>query len=1226
VLPGSLDPGDLLVDGKSALSVELSEGNKAVFQLPSLFNGNHTFSMSQGAVLDSRGVPFSAFSSSFATDTAAPFVLSYSPSSTIAVPAGDVDCTIRFNEAMNTDNLDVSDALLEGRFSGAYAASEIAYDSNTHTVTVRYDALPEDQYTLTLRSGVDGVQDAAGNDINGGDFTMSFFVDNSVAAFPVPLANDRPLGNMTYRGSIEGRINASGDTDRFTLDLDAGQTLALIVDPSTSLRADTRLYDPQGILLGHADSASAGRAAVLQTIDIATAGTYLIEVSSIEGSTGAYTVEAVLNAIVENERFGGHANDDMASAEDIEVAFINIGSSPSATAQRGAVVGAFPGTLAEDFETGELGENWTTYASYLPERIRIIGEFGTGGGDYALMMDTTGASTNSTEAIWNVDLLGADAAELSFSYACWDRSSYYMADEFRYHDYGTGVAISDDGINWHTIFRFVQTNGQWQEHGLDLVAAASDAGVSLGPELLIKFQATSGRSLPERGAGYDNISIDYSGMYQDWYRFHLADGQSASLTVQTSQPGSATLELYDANGNFLVAGQAGETFDGVIHDFGDTTDNGIADAYYALISGVPNTEYSLTVTRSMELDGEPNVDGASDARDIASTGIVLGDIGGPSLPTADYHAIYVGAGDTLRLITTTPGDDPIGEFDNVLDPELSLYDPGGILVAVDDNGAADGRNSLLEYTATEAGRYVVCVSAEGETTGQYVLEVLGAEGSPPALAVSPGGLSGSLPTATDPPRITVVFSQPLAAVSLNAEDLTLDGVAATSVALSAPNTAVFTLAPGLLAGRHTVEIAEDAVFSSHGRPIEAYSESLLFDDSLAPTVQHVLVRGTSWSDEQLDAIDAQGMGHPSIARLGYLLPDGVDQSASLPWTGLDTLTIAFSEEVAVDAEDLILSGSGDGPAAPDPVSLDQPAPHIASWRFDAPLEGNKYLIEVFDDVRDAIGNPLDGEWLDGTTTFPSGDGNSGGDYRFRMNVLPGDGNQDGTVDMSDDALLRVALFSFADEARFVPALDFNGSGMINVRDGLALHRVLSSSLPHAEPVASALAGGMETLAIKVLAAMGEEPSGLTARDLTPEPSTDAREDLFGDLGRLAPHWFQDDPALPASLAGPGIAEEGRLRMVFPSLEARFGAVDSRPPGFVGPLRQEEARASALLQLSDELEEAIPTSLAIEPLDESDGSRPVHGPLEFGETSRRSLVDKVFETTDYPAHPSKRTGE
>jgi len=84
-------------------------------------------------------------------------------------------------------------------------------------------------------------------------------------------------------------------------------------------------------------------------------------------------------------------------------------------------------------------------------------------------------------------------------------------------------------------------------------------------------------------------------------------------------------------------------------------------------------------------------------------------------------------------------------------------------------------------------------------------------------------------------------------------------------------------------------------------------------------------------------------------------------------------------------------------------------------------------------VRDSFGYALDGEWTDAQSTFPSGDGATGGAFAYHFNVLPGDIDQDGTVGFSD--LLRLAQnYGAADLSNE----DLNQDGQVNFSDLLAL--------------------------------------------------------------------------------------------------------------------------------------------------------------------------------------------
>ena len=98
----------------------------------------------------------------------------------------------------------------------------------------------------------------------------------------------------------------------------------------------------------------------------------------------------------------------------------------------------------------------------------------------------------------------------------------------------------------------------------------------------------------------------------------------------------------------------------------------------------------------------------------------------------------------------------------------------------------------------------------------------------------------------------------------------------------------------------------------------------------------------------------------------------------------------------------------------------------------------------------AEGLALDGEWTGSTATpdaFPSGDGAPGGDFRFRINVLPGDVNGDRVVNALDMLDIRRRTYS--------PTRDVNGDAALNAVDLWIVRAVLPSRLPASEP-----AGGL----------------------------------------------------------------------------------------------------------------------------------------------------------------------
>jgi hypothetical protein len=96
----------------------------------------------------------------------------------------------------------------------------------------------------------------------------------------------------------------------------------------------------------------------------------------------------------------------------------------------------------------------------------------------------------------------------------------------------------------------------------------------------------------------------------------------------------------------------------------------------------------------------------------------------------DLFQIEADARAMLQFETMTPGGGS-GQFANVFDPYLALYDAEGNLVASNDNGASDGRNAELSYHVPKGkgGTYYIKVmssmSSGWPTSGEYVLSIKG---------------------------------------------------------------------------------------------------------------------------------------------------------------------------------------------------------------------------------------------------------------------------------------------------------------------------------------------------------------------------------------------------------------------------------------------------------------------------------------------------------------------
>jgi hypothetical protein len=120
------------------------------------------------------------------------------------------------------------------------------------------------------------------------------------------------------------------------------------------------------------------------------------------------------------------------------------------------------------------------------------------------------------------------------------------------------------------------------------------------------------------------------------------------------------------------------------------------------------------------------------------------------------------------------------------------------------------------------------------------------------------------------------------------------------------------------------------------------------------------------------------------------------------------------------------------------------------------LEANKIRLTVDDALMDDAGNNLDGQWTDGADTMPSGDGAAGGDFSYRINSLPADGNRDAGVSVTDLVNIAQRMGTSTTVGNYSAFFDINADAEIQIADlsTTAMRMVASSSnqLPAGDPL------------------------------------------------------------------------------------------------------------------------------------------------------------------------------
>jgi hypothetical protein len=344
----SLQASDFKVNGVAATGVSYTPGSRtAAFTFstsPMTVQGLQTMQIAAGAFTrngDNTGV--SAFTATFRWDAAPVSVAATHPpfpNGVFALPA-PLTYDVTFNEAVDPASVQTTDLTLSG-LSGATVTGVSVLPGNT---TARFSiGGVSTEGTLTASIAADAITDSFGN-AKSTAFSASYQADIGTTAFPTPLSAKLPLGALVYSASATGLYNFAGDTDSYTLNVGAGQTIALFVDPAGNSQPSATLRDPSGTVLGTMVASAGGQNALLQAVATTTGGSYTISVGLANGTTGNYTLEVTLNAALEVEdRISGAAsNNTIGTAQDINGSFIGL-STPQASASRGAVTGRYRGT------------------------------------------------------------------------------------------------------------------------------------------------------------------------------------------------------------------------------------------------------------------------------------------------------------------------------------------------------------------------------------------------------------------------------------------------------------------------------------------------------------------------------------------------------------------------------------------------------------------------------------------------------------------------------------------------------------------------------------------------------------------------------------------------------------------------------------------------------------------------------------------------------------------
>jgi hypothetical protein len=376
----------------------------------------------------------------------------------------------------------------------------------------------------------------------------------------------------------------------------------------------------------------------------------------------------------------------------------------------------------------------------------------------------------------------------------------------------------------------------------------------------------------------------------------------------------------------------------------------------------------------------------------------------------------------------------------------------GDTTAVITNGTVDLADGTRAITARET---LPGLSESPDSSALSITIDTVAPAAPPAPdldAVSDSGVNNADNITNDTtPTFTGTFPAPPSAIPLT---LYRDGVAVGST--NAGSTWSITTA-AQADGTYAFTTTIDDAAGNTSAPSAAVNVTI---ETVSPTVTGVFVRGTGWSTNFLNFLATSGVGD---ATLGYRL-DAAAHADELPWTNLNQISVKFSEDVTLSTASAFRVFGTNVPEYAGSFTYN-PATFTATWTLTAGSFANDKLLLRLDDalVSDVNGNGLDGEWTNppvgnpgGSDSFPSGDGSAGGDFAFRLNVLPGDVNRSGGVISGTDVTqTRNAQGSppGGDGSLYTIFKDVNGSASITGTDVTNVRNNQGLSLPAAEPTA-----------------------------------------------------------------------------------------------------------------------------------------------------------------------------
>ena len=302
--------------------------------------------------------------------------------------------------------------------------------------------------------------------------------------------------------------------------------------------------------------------------------------------------------------------------------------------------------------------------------------------------------------------------------------------------------------------------------------------------------------------------------------------------------------------------------------------------------------------------------------------------------------------------------------------------------------------------------------------------------------------------------------------SYSSGTLTLSGTASSANYQTALQSVTFNSSSTVTAARSITVQVDD----TNASPTSSSTIADTVDVYAPAKVTALYVKGTAWVAGTFESyLGSHTLGNSATPTLGYALQTGANQSKDLPWLNINVIEATFSEQVNVSQSSLVLSGfSSTAYTYPSVTGFSSLGGNTYAWTLSTSLTKNRLEISFLStgahavtDVNgvDGSGAGLSGNWSNGTSSFPSGNGLAGttsgpntptsSDFNFLFNALPGDSARNGTIVNSTDYIdVKNKVNNTTASSNYTPYYDVLGVGAINSTSYIDVkNRVNNSQTP-----------------------------------------------------------------------------------------------------------------------------------------------------------------------------------